>query len=98
MAHIDTANTHQGEVAPSTPSGVPAGLKSTFSKIFGSTWGSDNSGNADSGGGLIAAFRAMMPKSGSLSGSGVLNVNVGKFGGARQQHSTQSLFISRQLL
>ncbi|WIA10385.1 hypothetical protein OEZ85_010577 [Tetradesmus obliquus] len=74
MAHVDSATGHQAE-APSTPSGVPAGLKSTFSKIFGSTWGSDNSGNADSGGGLIAAFRAMMPKSGSLSGSDASGVS-----------------------
>eukprot|EP00878_Enallax_costatus_P028511 GHUV01030800.1.p1 GENE.GHUV01030800.1~~GHUV01030800.1.p1 ORF type:complete len:161 (+),score=19.05 GHUV01030800.1:751-1233(+) len=65
-----------GVMSPSTPatptqhrgvSGVPAGLKSTFSKLFGSTWGDSNS--PESGGGLIAAFRAMMPKNGSLSGS-----------------------------
>jgi hypothetical protein len=76
MAHVDAATGHQAEVAPSTPSGVPAGLKSTFSKIFGSTWGSDNSGNAESGGGLIAAFRAMMPKTGSQDGSGMFTTTA----------------------
>lgn len=53
---------------------VPAGLKSTFSKIFSSNWGSENSGSGSSvdsaGGGLIAAFRAMMPKT-SNSDSGM---------------------------
>jgi hypothetical protein len=45
---------------------VPAGLRSTFSKLFSSNWGSESSGSGSSadsgGGGLIAAFRAMMPK------------------------------------
>lgn len=58
-----------------SPAPVPSGLKNTFSKIFGSNWGtgsetSSNSGES-SGHGLIAAFRAIMPKtSGSQSGSG----------------------------
>eukprot|EP00775_Hariotina_reticulata_P011671 gene11671-11814_t len=53
---------------------VPAGLKSTFSKLFSSNWGSENSGSCSSvdsaGGGLIAAFRAMMPKTSNSDSDG----------------------------
>lgn len=59
---------------PASPAGqgMPSGLKSTFSKLFGSNWGSESSSSSGEGGhGLIAAFRAIMPKkSGSQSGSG----------------------------
>ncbi len=55
--------------SPGLVSAVPAGLKSTFSKLFGSSWTSnetpDSPAGSGHGGGLIAAFRAMMPKSGS---------------------------------
>ena len=60
--------------APATPQGqgVPSGIKNTFNKIFGSNWGSESSSSSGEGGhGLIAAFRAIMPKTtGSQSGSG----------------------------
>jgi hypothetical protein len=62
---------------PASPAGqgMPSGLKSTFSKLFGSNWGSESSSSSGEGGhGLIAAFRAIMPKtSGSQSGSGALD-------------------------
>lgn len=62
------------DAAPASPQGqnVQSGIKNTFNKIFGSTWGSESSGSsAEGGSGLIAAFRAIMPKtSGSRSGSG----------------------------
>jgi len=68
------AQHHVVEAAPAAPQGqsVPSGLKNTFNKIFGSNWGTESSSNSGEGGhGLIAAFRAIMPKtSGSQSGSG----------------------------
>lgn len=74
--HVTAAEAH-----PVSPQGqgVQGGLKSTFNKLFGSNWGgSESSSSSGEGGhGLIAAFRAIMPKtSGSQSGSGELGTTA----------------------
>lgn len=78
------------EASPASPQGqsAPSGLKNTLNKIFGSSWGSETSSNSPEGGhGLIAAFRAIMPKtSGSQSGSGKLSACCQHVAETRLQH------------
>lgn len=68
----DAPTTPAQHAAEAPQQGASSGIKSTFNKLFGSNWGSESSSSSGEGShGLIAAFRAIMPKtSGSQSGSG----------------------------